>query len=131
MGESSGKAGPPRWAIRASAPLALALSGRRWFPLWAVMHHRGRKSGTEYAIPVAVIPTVTEDVFLIGLPWGAKTEWARNVLAAGGAILTWQGRIHAATEPRIVGGAEAAALARPAFRGVVRRFPVAIALRRR
>ena len=70
-------------------------------------------------------------MILIGLPWGPNTEWARNVRAAGGAILTWQGRIHAAIEPRIVDGAEAAALARPAFRGVVRRFPAAIVLKRK
>ena len=117
--------------LRATGPLALAFAGRRWFPLWAIMHHRGRSSGTEYDTPVAIVPTVASDLILIGLPWGPKTEWARNVRAAGGAILTWQGRIHVATEPRIVDGVEAAALAKPAFRGVVRRFPSALVLKRR
>jgi deazaflavin-dependent oxidoreductase (nitroreductase family) len=95
------------------------------------MHHRGRRSGTEYDTPVAIVPTVASDLILIGLPWGPTTEWARNVRAAGGAILTWQGRIHAAAEPRIVDGAGASALARPAFRAVVRRFPAALVLKRR
>ena len=132
MGESSRKAGPPRWAIRASAPLALALSGRRWFPLWAVMHHRGRKSGTEYAIPVAVIPTVTEDIFLIGLPWGPKTNWARNVLAAGGATVTWKGRDHRTTDPRLIEPEEAATLVKPLFKRIIGggRFPAFIVLTR-
>ena len=110
--------------------MALALSGRRWFPLWAVMHHRGRRSGTPYAVPVAVIPTVATDIVLIGLPWGPKTNWARNVLAAGGATLTWKGRGHQLTEPRVIGAAEAAALAKPFFRRVVGRFPAAIVLTR-
>src|SRR5215218_10032113 len=132
MGESSRKAGPPRWAIRASAPLALPFSGRRWFPLWAVMHHRGRKSGTEYAIPVALIPTVTEELFLIGLPWGPKTNWARNVLAAGGANVTWKGREYHATDPRLIEPAKAVALAKPLFKRIIGsgRFPAFIVLAR-
>jgi deazaflavin-dependent oxidoreductase (nitroreductase family) len=132
MGESTRAAGPPRWAVRASAPLALAISGRRWFPLYAIVRHRGRKSGTEYATPVAVIPTAVSDVFLIGLPWGPKTNWARNVLAAGGAIVTWKGQDHRATQPRLVQPEAAAALAKPRFTRIVGsgRFPAFIVLTR-
>ena len=115
-------------AQRAFDPVARILAGRRWFPLWAVIHHRGRRSGTAYATPIAVIPTVDRDVVLIGLPWGATTNWARNVVAAGGASLTWKGRDRQTTAPRIVGGGEAAPLARRAFRPVVRRMPGAIVL---
>ncbi len=93
-----------RWRWRASAG----------FPLWAIIHHRGRRSGTEYATPIAVVPTRSDDVFLIGLPWGPKTNWARNVIAAGGATLTWKGGEHPATEPRLIDGEEAAALAEAA-----------------
>lgn len=130
MGESTGGSGPPRWVVNGSAPLARAISGRRWFPLFAVMHHRGRRSGTAYDTPIAVIPTVTRDVILIGLPWGRDTNWGRNVLAAGGATLTWKGQEFEATEPRIIEGPEAAAMARPLFRPVIRRFPAAIVLTR-
>ena len=122
---------PPQWALRASAPVALALAGRRSFPLWAIVHHRGRRSGVEYDTPVAIVPTVASEVILIGLPWGPKTEWAGNVLAADGAILKWRGREVPAIEPRLVGPAEAAALAAPPFRSVTRRFPVAIVLERK
>jgi len=131
MGESTRAPGPPlRWVLRVSAPLALALSGRRWFPLWAIMHHDGRRSGTRYATPVAVIPTLSTDIFLIGLPWGPKTNWARNVLAAGGAIVKWKGQVHQATEARLIGPKDAAGLAKPLFRRVVGRFPAAIVLTR-
>lgn len=96
------------------------------------MHHRGRKSGTDYATPVAVIPTVATDVFLIALPWGPKTNWARNVLAAGGATVTWKGHDHRATEPRLVEREEAVALAKPLFKRIVgsRLFPVFLVLKR-
>jgi len=124
------KAGPPKWAVNATAPMARGISGRRWFPLFGIMHHRGRKSGKQYATPIAVVPTVTKDVFLIGLPWGRDTNWGMNVVAAGGATLTWKGREHQATEPRIIEGDEAAALAKPFFRSVIRRFPAAIVLKR-
>ena len=128
--ERSDAPGPPRSAAKATEPVARALAGRRWFPLWAVVHHRGRRSGTEYATPIAVVPTVSRDVIMIGLPWGPKTNWARNVVAADGAILTWKGSEHRAGHPRIVDGTEAGTLARPLFRGVIRRFPAAIVLSR-
>jgi deazaflavin-dependent oxidoreductase (nitroreductase family) len=130
MAESKSSASPPRRAVAAFAPIADALAGRRWFPLWAVVHHTGRKSGTEFATPVAVVPTVTKDVFLIGLPWGENTNWARNVVAAGGATITWKGAEHSATAPRVIGGVEAASLSKALFRPVVGRFPNAIVLRR-
>jgi deazaflavin-dependent oxidoreductase (nitroreductase family) len=108
----------------------MALAGRRWVPLWAVMHHRGRRSGTEYATPIAVVPTFDRGIILICLPWGVRTNWALNVVAAGGARLTWKGREQDATGPRIIDSAEAAALTRPLFRFVVRRMPGAIELAR-
>lgn len=130
MAAATRRSWPPRWAVRVTSPVAMALSGHRWFPLWAIVHHSGRRSGTAYATPVAVLPTGSTDVFLIGLPWGPKTNWARNVLAAGGATLTWKGQDHSATEPRMIDAMDAASLATPIFRPVVARFPAAIVLRR-
>lgn len=130
MGDARRSRKPPRWVLRATAPLALAVSGRRWFPLYAIVHHRGRRSGAAYATPVAVVPTVATDVLLIGLPWGPKTNWSRNVVAAGGATVRWKGRDLRATAPRLIEPAEAAALAKPLFRPVVGRFPAAIVLTR-
>ena len=131
MAESVRKPGPPRWLVRMSAPAGLAISGHRWFPLFAILRHRGRRTGTAYSTPVAVIPTVSTDIFLIGLPWGAGTNWAGNVRTAGGAVLRWKGRDHRATDPRLIAAVEAATLAKPLFRPVVSRFPAAIVLQRR
>ena len=125
------------WRFRTAAslakrtePIAKALAGRRAFPLWAVLHHRGRKSGTDYATPVAVVPTTDPNLVLIGLPWGPKTNWARNVVAAGSADLTWKGALRSTTSPRIIEPTEAAALAKRLFRPVVQRMLAAIVLRR-
>ena len=117
-------------AQRGFEPIARALAGRRWFPLWAVVHHRGRRSGTEYATPIAVVPTRDKSLILIGLPWGTTTNWARNVVAANGAIVTWKGRDQRMGAPRIIDAMEAATLATPLFRFVVRRMPGAIVLQR-
>lgn len=122
--------GPPRGLVKATEPIATALAGRRFFPLWAVIHHVGRKSGAEYALPVAIVPTTDPRTILIGLPWGADTNWARNVVAAGGATLTWKGADVGATAPRIVDPVEAAALAKPLFGMVVGRMPAAIVLQK-
>ena len=86
--------------VKATAPLAKHLAGRRWFPAWAQLTHRGRRSGKEYVIPVAVL--VKPGLFVIGLPWGPKTNWVQNVLAAGGCTIRWKGVNYRATEPQLV-----------------------------
>jgi deazaflavin-dependent oxidoreductase (nitroreductase family) len=67
---------------------------------WAVLRHRGRKSGKEYAVPIAVIPTGT--TFIIALPWGRGTDWVPNVRAAGGCTIRWKGADYKCTEPTFV-----------------------------
>jgi deazaflavin-dependent oxidoreductase (nitroreductase family) len=94
------------WRLaRATAPMTALLAGRRWFPPWAIVRHRGRKSGRQLAVPVAIVTTA--DGFIINLPWGAGTNWVRNVLAADGCTLRWKGAEHPADRPRIVDAAEA------------------------
>ena len=80
--------------------VAVHLAGHRFMPLWAVLRHRGRKSGKSYATPVTVIPT--ETTFAIGLPWGRGTDWVRNVRAAGGCTISWKGVDYTCTAPTFV-----------------------------
>ena len=68
-GHDGPMAGPPA-AAKQFNKVALLLAGRRFVPLWAALHHRGRRSGKEYVVPIAVIPTDT--TFLIALPWGPR-----------------------------------------------------------
>ncbi|MBB2940456.1 deazaflavin-dependent oxidoreductase (nitroreductase family) [Actinoplanes lutulentus] len=92
--------------VRATTPAVRALSGRRWSP-WAVVQHRGRVTGRDLAVPVVVM--ATPEVFVINLPWGERTNWVRNVLAAGGCIIRWKGAEHQAGSPQIIYEGEARA----------------------
>jgi deazaflavin-dependent oxidoreductase (nitroreductase family) len=113
---------PPR-AAKQFNKVAVRLAGRRILPPWALLRHRGRMSGTEYAIPVAVIPT--DASFVIALPWGRETDWVRNVRAADGCTIRWKGVDYDCTDPTFVGPEVAAAAAHGLTRRVVRRgtFP--------
>jgi deazaflavin-dependent oxidoreductase (nitroreductase family) len=81
-------------------PISRPLAGRRWFRLWGVLHHVGRKSGRTYATPVVVRRTA--DGFVIPLPFGEGTQWVRNLQAAGGGTLRWDGRDYRFVDPVIV-----------------------------
>ena len=82
------------------------LAGRRGFALWALVEVRGRTSGRIYRIPVATAPT--PDGFVIPLPFGGATQWARNVLATGGATIRWNGRQYLVTNPELISTTDAA-----------------------
>ena len=56
----------------------------------------------------------TRDEFIIPLPFGDATQWAKNLFAAGGGSIRFAGGEHAVTEPRII-DSEAAAAHLPAL----------------
>ena len=101
------RSGPFRAIARSFGPIANRFAGRRWFPLWVVLHHTGRTSGTPYATTVVALGT--PDGFMIPLPFGDATQWAKNLFAAGGGSLRSHGREYAIVEPRIVDREAAAA----------------------
>jgi deazaflavin-dependent oxidoreductase (nitroreductase family) len=87
--------------VRFGTRLTTPLAGRRYFPLWAVLHHRGRRSGREYFVPIGV--RATSEGYFIGLPFGERTQWVHNVMAAGGCTLRWRGREFVLVDPALVG----------------------------
>ncbi len=98
----------------ASAPLMVRLARSGLIPLWAVVRHRGRRSGKVYATPIAIRPTA--DGFVLPLPWGEGTDWCRNLRAAGGGVVVWQGAEYEVTRPEVIDVADAL----PAFNAVLR-----------
>src|SRR4051812_39571795 len=71
------------WRLsRLTKPVTLPLAGKRWTPIFAVVEHRGRRTGRQYATPVAARRIA--DGFAITLAFGAQVDWYRNLLAAGG-----------------------------------------------
>lgn len=103
---------------RSMGRLTRPLAGRRFFPLWAVLRHRGRRSGREYAVPVAV--RVTADGYFIPLPFGERTQWMHNVVAAGGCTVRWRGEDLVMADPAIVGIDKAASAFPAALRRLLR-----------
>jgi deazaflavin-dependent oxidoreductase (nitroreductase family) len=104
--------------VRFVGRLTRPLAGRRYFPLWAVLRHRGRRSGREYAVPVGVRRTA--DGYFIALPFGERTQWVHNVVAAGGCTVRWRGEDLVLADPTLVGIDEAASAFPRALRWMMR-----------
>jgi len=66
----------------------------------AIIRHRGRVSGTEYETPVGV--EADGDTFLVALPYGTRSQWLRNVLAAGSATLVHEGATYRVDQPELI-----------------------------
>lgn len=79
---------------RATRPLA------RRLPWFAVVVHRGRRSGRTYRTPVNAFRS--NDRYLIALTYGRDRDWVKNVLAAGGCDLQTRGRTIRVVDPLIV-----------------------------
>ncbi len=68
---------------------------------WAsIVRHTGRRSGNVYETPVEANPT--DDGFVIPLPYGATSDWVKNVLATGRATLVREGETFEVNQPEIV-----------------------------
>lgn len=68
-------------------------------PGLALLIHRGRKSGREFRTPINAF--AVKGGFVVALTYGDRTDWVRNVLAAGECDLITRGhRVHC-TSPRI------------------------------
>jgi deazaflavin-dependent oxidoreductase (nitroreductase family) len=99
---------------KATGPIALRVAETGLIPIWAVVRHRGRRSGKLYATPIAIRPT--PDGFVLPLPWGEGTDWCRNLRAAGGGVVRWGGAEIEINGPEIIDAADAL----PAFNAVMR-----------
>jgi deazaflavin-dependent oxidoreductase (nitroreductase family) len=86
------------WRVaRFTSPATMPLAGKRWNPIFAVVEHRGRRSGRSYATPVAA--RRAGGGFVISLAFGAQVDWYRNLLAAGGGTIRWQGAEYPVSMP--------------------------------
>jgi deazaflavin-dependent oxidoreductase (nitroreductase family) len=92
----------------------------------SVVRHVGRRSGRTYQTPVVVARH--DDSFLIALPYGERTDWLKNVLAAGSATITAGGRDYDVDRPEMIPMAGATAYFRPREQRMHRQFHVDAAL---
>lgn len=110
----------PRWIARANKAGLNRITKfiAPWAPGWAVVVHRGRRSGRIFRTPLWAFHR--GDGFVIALTYGAESDWVRNVLAAGGGELESRRRRYAVGSPRVYRD-ESAADMPPFIRFMLRR----------
>ena len=72
-------------------------------PPWAVICHRGRRTGRAYRTPV--VGFRRGGTFAVAVLYGEESDWVRNVLAGGGQVVR-AARTYELTEPRLVSGSD-------------------------
>lgn len=80
-------------------PLVLPLTRR--LPPFAVLHHRGRRSGRFFDTPVQAYST--RDGWVVALAYSHNAPFALNLMAAGEGEMTRAGRRYRITTPRRAG----------------------------
>jgi len=93
----------------------------------ALLRHVGRRSGNAYATPLTAHRS--EDTIIVPLPYGADTDWLRNVEAAGQCVVELEGRSFDVDEPEVVSIDEVMPLFPPFVVRIVRLHETEIALR--
>jgi deazaflavin-dependent oxidoreductase (nitroreductase family) len=66
----------------------------------SLIRHEGRATGRTYETPVWAAPT--EDGFVIGIVYGARTDWVKNVFASSRAAIVHDGETFQVDRPEIV-----------------------------
>jgi deazaflavin-dependent oxidoreductase (nitroreductase family) len=69
-------------------------------PAFAILTHRGRKTGRTYGTPVNVFRRGNEYFFF--LTYGSDVEWVKNVLADKSCSIETRGRIVELVEPELI-----------------------------
>ena len=98
------------------------LAGSRRLPLFAVIHHRGRRSGRSYATPVAARRTA--DGFVVPMTFGPQADWVQNVRTARGCVIRWHGADYPVVEPKVIDWAAARSAFSPIERALVPLFGI-------
>lgn len=104
--------------IKALNPVILKLAGRRHVRMAAQIRHVGRRSGRVYVTPVRA--RLTGDTFIIPLTFGNASDWSRNVRAADGCEIRFDGTDYRAVQPEFADRRQAAPVLRAAFTAVDR-----------
>jgi len=93
----------PRWLAKINKRLFNPRQIRKGD--YPVVTHVGRTSGRCYQTPLDAYPTGTG--YVLVARYGPKSDWIRNIMAAGTATLRIEGEEHELDSPRLVSQAEA------------------------
>jgi deazaflavin-dependent oxidoreductase (nitroreductase family) len=91
-----------RWLAKINIAFTNRITGlfAGWLPGFGILTHVGRKSGKHYRTPVNVFRA--SNGFIIALTYSSQSEWAKNVLAAGGCELQNRGKKYQLSTPKVV-----------------------------
>ena len=91
-----------RWLAKFNIAVTNRITGlfAGWLPGFGILTHVGRKSGKIYRTPINVFRISTG--FIIALTYSSNSEWAKNVLAAGGCELKTWGKKYQLFAPAVV-----------------------------
>ncbi|HKV83089.1 MAG TPA: hypothetical protein VJN88_00940 [Ktedonobacterales bacterium] len=98
------------------------IAGKRRVRIFAVIQHRGRRSGRLFTTPVAARKTT--EGFVVPMTFGEGADWFRNVRAAGGCTITWNGDEYLLVDPEIVDWATAKLAFRRTERALMSAFGI-------
>lgn len=76
-----------------------------YLPPYAMIVHRGRRSGKEYRTPVNAFRSGRR--LIVGLPYGPGSDWVRNLLVEGRGGVERLGRVRRISDPRVLTSADA------------------------
>jgi hypothetical protein len=94
------------WRItRRTTAFGRPFAGKSWNPVFAVVEHRGRRTG---------------DGFVVSLAFGAQVDWYRNLVAAYGGTIRWRGQDYAVGRPELIDRETALAAFHPVQRFFLR-----------
>ena len=71
-----------------------------WLPPYLLVIHRGRKTGKTRKTPVSGF--IRKGTLVVALPYGAESDWVRNVQAAGGGTIVRRGRHRTLSAPQVI-----------------------------
>lgn len=71
-----------------------------WLPGFAILTHKGRRSGHEYHTPINVFRR-GEDYYF-ACTYGPDTDWVKNIFAAGRCEVLTRGRRVALMNPKLL-----------------------------
>lgn len=101
-------------------PIVRLVAGR--VPGFAIVRHRGRRSGREYATPINIFPVTSG--FVAALTYGPDTDWLKNLTAAGGGTIRYRNREVRVGPPVLISTAEGMAAVPPPVRAALRALQV-------
>jgi deazaflavin-dependent oxidoreductase (nitroreductase family) len=115
-----------RRLTQVTRPLAMRSAGTTQSNT-SVVRHVGRRSGRSYETPVVAV--AHDDTFLIALPYGTRTDWAKNVLAGGATSVLTHGEPYEVDQAQVIPMTDATRYFGPKEQKLHRRFAVDTCLR--